>query len=104
MIRSDESASDSPSFRGKLVDEKLAVWKKGSIICGHDPSEWRMDRYGGLIRFAEYGQTSVFGWATEAIDPNGSEELPNLEPLYWRNNRRKVIKFFPLLRPHKMNG
>ncbi len=94
---------NSPSPRGAFDDEKLVAWRKGCIISGHDPDEWRMDRYGSLMRFPEYGQTSVFGWATGA-DPSGSEELPNLEPLYWRNNRRKVIKFFPLLRPHSING
>jgi hypothetical protein len=39
---------------------KDAVWLKGVAMLGRDPSEWRMDAYGGIMRYAEYGQTSIF--------------------------------------------
>jgi hypothetical protein len=44
------------------------------------------------MRYAEYGQTSAFGWEYDHIDPDGPDELWNLQPLYWLNNRRKSDK------------
>ncbi len=73
------------------VDEvlKLQVWIKGKLMLGRDPAEWRMDAYGGIMRYAVYGQTSAFGWEVDHINPKGSDDLWNLQPLYWVNNRRK---------------
>ena len=69
-----------------------AVWTKGQILVGRDPNEWRMDSMGGMMRYSEYGQTTAFGWEIDHIDPDGSDELWNLQPLYWLNNRRKSDK------------
>jgi hypothetical protein len=68
---------------------KLAIWEKGQSVQGYDPREWRMDSYGCWIRFSDYGQQTTFGWEKDHIDPNGPDELWNLQPLYWHNNRRK---------------
>ncbi len=91
MIHSDRSAFNSPSARGAFDDGKLVAWQKGCIISGHDPDEWRMNRYGSLMRFAEYGKKTVFGWSTDQSYPDSSAELPSLEALYWPNHRKRNL-------------
>jgi hypothetical protein len=68
------------------------VWEKGRIVAGYDPAEWRMDSLGGWMRFSEYGQTTTFGWEIDHVNPDGPDELWNLQPLWWMNNRRKSDK------------
>ena len=71
---------------------KLAVWDKGSTVDGHDPAVWRMDGAGSLIRFSEFETTADYGWDihhTVAVAHGGSDDLSNLQPLHWRNNRVK---------------
>lgn len=69
------------------------VWQKGILIPGIDSSEYRKDRYGNIIKSSEYGNIkSDFGWEIDHIVPlarKGSDDLYNLQPLYWRNNRIK---------------
>jgi hypothetical protein len=69
-----------------------SVWAKGRTIFSYDPSEWRMDVYGSIMRYSEYGQISEHGWEQDHMDPDGPDELWNLQPLYWLNNRRKSDK------------
>jgi hypothetical protein len=78
-------------------DLKDAVWRKGQLIFGRDPAEWRMDAYGSWMHYSEYGQQTTYGWEKDHIDPNGPDELWNLQPLNWLNNRRKSNK--PSLAP-----
>jgi 5-methylcytosine-specific restriction endonuclease McrA len=44
------------------------------------------------MRYGEYGQTSKYGWEIDHIKPvskGGTDDLSNLQPLQWENNRRK---------------
>jgi len=69
---------------------RLSVWAKGQICPGYDPSVWRRDSIGSVIRFSDYGnRDSEYGWEKDHIDPNGPDELWNLQPLHWLNNVRK---------------
>lgn len=70
-----------------------AVWNRGTLILGCDPYMWRRDKCGHTIKRTDYGNTkSEFGWEVDHDRPvakNGSDDLGNLQPLYWETNRDK---------------
>ena len=77
---------------GKPFDEATveAVWSKAPASSDHPPL--RVDAHGALIWREGYGNTnSKFGWEIghKKVIPNGGrDELENLQPLQWQNNRR----------------
>jgi len=74
-----------------------AVWKKGSIIKDFDPNIWRYDTCSNVIKFSDHGNTdSKYGWEIDHIKPaslGGSDDLTNLQPLFWKTNRSKGDTF-----------
>ena len=67
-----------------------AVWRKGRAVSGNNPNVWRKDRCGAWIRRTQYGnRDSEYGWEIDHINPRGSDNLSNLQPLQWENNVRK---------------
>lgn len=69
-----------------------AVWNKAQVVFGCDPNKLRKDSCGAWIRRDQYGQTTENGWEIDHDKPvslGGSDDLSNLKPLHWSNNRHK---------------
>ncbi len=73
-------------------EQLLAIWRKGRRIDGYDATQIRADEYGSAMRWEHYGQQTSFGWEVDhirAVANGGSDDLDNLQPLQWENNRKK---------------
>ncbi len=77
-----------------VIDNELIqkVWEKGKCIEGYNSSRWRQDFAGAWIRRDLYGIETDFGWEIDHLKPSaleGSDDISNLNPLQWENNRYK---------------
>jgi hypothetical protein len=79
-----------------------AVWEKGE----DDPGfvTFKKDCCGALIQKNKYNTNSQHGWEIDHIKPvsqGGTDDLSNLQPLQWENNRHKGDKWpnWECLRP-----
>jgi hypothetical protein len=70
-----------------------SVWKKAAVISGRDSNTYRNDACGKMIKRSDHGNTSSeYGWEVDHIKPvarDGTDDLYNLQPLYWKTNRDK---------------
>ncbi len=91
MNRNRSSTSGGRSFDEATI---TAVWKKGQIVANNDPNVWRKDACGAWMKRSAYGDTaSNYGWESDHVKPvahGGGDELNNLQPLQWQNNRAKA--------------
>jgi 5-methylcytosine-specific restriction endonuclease McrA len=79
-------------FREARPATLLNIWSKGVAVEGYDPAVFRQDVCGNWMQFDQHGQESDYGWEIDHILPRalGGMTYPaNLQPLWWRNNRRK---------------
>ncbi len=90
MARNRNSDINGKPFGATTVG---SVWQKGRVIQNYSPAEWRYDMCGKPMKLSEYGNTvSEHGWEVDHIKPvakGGTDDLSNLQPLQWDNNRRK---------------
>lgn len=83
-----------PLIKENWSDDQInAVWNKGIIVPGYDPTKYRKDIAGAWMDYAQYGKIeSDYGWEIDHIRPksmNGADFISNLQPLQWQNNRSK---------------
>ena len=70
-----------------------AVWQKATPIKGRPG--YAKDSCGATIYRHSYGKTSDIGWEIDhklAVANGGTNDLSNLQPLHWENNRAKGDK------------
>ena len=70
--------------------KKDAIFGKGTPIEGRNPDMWVKDICGHPIKRTEHGNTdSKYGWEIDHKDPDGGNDMDNLQPLQWKINRKK---------------
>ena len=85
------------NFSNETIED---VWKKGRIIDGKDPDEYRLDAAGAIMKKDNRKVNTQFGWEIDHIFPKAKlkeagvpedkwDDLINLRPLQADNNRKK---------------
>ena len=75
---------------GWTASEIEAVWRKGRATTSE---VYRMDACNAFMQRDKHGDTtSQYGWEIDhikAVANGGTDDISNLQPLQWENNRAK---------------
>lgn len=69
------------------------VWEKAREASSNDPNIFRKDKCDAWIKKSEHGSIGKYGWEIDhikAVANDGGNQLSNLQPLHWKNNRSKA--------------
>ena len=91
MERQPNSRADGSAFDEDIIE---AVWEKALPADGF--RYIKKDGCGALICRENYGKTESLGWEIDHILPvtrGGTDDLSNLQPLQWQNNRSKAENY-----------
>ena len=87
MFKQSNTDTSGKPFDAATIEK---VWSRAPLSSEHPPL--RVDAFGALIWKEGFGNTnSKFGWEIGRRQPlaNGAaDELENLQPVQWENNRR----------------
>ncbi len=80
--------------------QKINAWVKARSVRDYDPVHVRMDAYGSIMQWSDYGKQTKFGWEIDhELPKNGFAALTNSpqnqRALNWMNNRAKSDKIDP---------
>ncbi|MGH9714003.1 MAG: HNH endonuclease signature motif containing protein [Candidatus Acidiferrales bacterium] len=88
MARQSSTNTSGGSFDEKTIE---AVWQKGKPEPPY--ASFRKDACGASMMRDKYGKTERWGWEIDHIKPvgkGGDDDVGNLQPLQWENNRHKA--------------
>lgn len=74
----------------------IQVWQKGFIIDGYDSTKFRQDTCGAWMQKDKYNTEKNLGWEIDHVYPiskGGEDDLENLRPMNWQNNRSKADNY-----------
>jgi hypothetical protein len=87
MLRCFGTMTTGAAFGEATVE---AVWQRGKPLPGL--ATLRADICGASMQRDKYGMEVPYGWEIDHIRPvsqGGKDDLTNLQPLQWENNRHK---------------
>jgi hypothetical protein len=79
------------SSGSRFESDKLAAWLACKPFHEFDPTLYRVDAYGNVIRWDHYGTQSEQGWEIDHVLPSalgGADHVANYRALHWRANRQ----------------
>jgi hypothetical protein len=67
----------------------MRIWFSAREAPGTNGVDARIDCFGNLMRWSQYGETTEHGWEVDHVIPKshgGSGDISNLRPLHWKAN------------------